>query len=41
MDYKEKSLIRLVESKKAESYKTYSDYLLEFNAKQFHTHKSS
>ncbi|KFY99631.1 hypothetical protein V500_01332, partial [Pseudogymnoascus sp. VKM F-4518 (FW-2643)] len=38
---KEKFTIELAEYRKTKSYKTYLEYLLEFNAKQFHTQESS
>ena len=38
---KEKFTIELAEYRKTKSYKTYSEYLLEFNTKQFHTQESS
>ena len=38
---KETSTIELAEYRMTESYKTYSEYLLDFNAKQLHTQKSS
>ncbi|KFY92982.1 hypothetical protein V500_03965 [Pseudogymnoascus sp. VKM F-4518 (FW-2643)] len=38
---KEKFTIELAEYRKTKSYKTFSEYLLEFNAKQLHIQESS
>ncbi|KFZ00536.1 hypothetical protein V500_01015 [Pseudogymnoascus sp. VKM F-4518 (FW-2643)] len=38
---KEKFMVELVEYKKTKSYKTYSEYLLDFKDKQLHTQETS
>ncbi|KFZ20395.1 hypothetical protein V501_00162 [Pseudogymnoascus sp. VKM F-4519 (FW-2642)] len=40
-DAKEKCRIELAEYEQTESYKAYSEYLLDFNAKQLHIQESS